>query len=88
MNNIVLVNSLIDANTDGVIMTLDCAKGSDSVEHEHLENVVFYVGCPSTKLATMHGVLHTKSLFMHSKQTGASAVEESQWIMCTLSADL
>ena len=25
---------------------------------------------------------------IHSKQTGASAAEESQWIMCTLSADL
>ena len=39
-------------------------------------------------LATMHGVLHTKSLSMHSKQTGASVAEGSQWIMCTLSADL
>ena len=32
----------------------------------------------------MRGVLHTKSLFMHSKHTGASVAEESQWIMCTL----
>ena len=39
-------------------------------------------------LATMHGVLHTKSLSIHSKQAGANAVEESQWIMCTLCADL
>ena len=46
------------------------------------------VKCPLTKLTTMCGVLHTKSLSIHSKQTGASAVEESQWIMCTLSADL
>ena len=40
-NTIVLVNSLIDANTDGVIMMLDWAKASDSVDHEHLENVLF-----------------------------------------------
>ena len=32
-NNIVLVNSLVDANTDGVIMTLDWAKAYDSVDH-------------------------------------------------------
>ena len=40
-NNIVLVNSLIDANTDGVIMMLDWAKAYDSVDYEHLENVLF-----------------------------------------------
>ena len=44
-NNNVLVNSLIDANTDGVIMMLDWAVAYDSVEHEHLENVVFCMGC-------------------------------------------
>ena len=38
-NSIVLVNSLIDANTDGVIMMLDWAKVYDLVDHEHLENV-------------------------------------------------
>ena len=40
-----LVNSLIDANTDGVIMMLDWAKAYDSVDHEHLENVLFCMGC-------------------------------------------
>ena len=44
-NNIVLVNSLIDANTDGVIMMLDWAKAYDSVDHGYLENVVFCMGC-------------------------------------------
>ena len=44
-NTIVLVNSLIDANTDGVIMMLDWAKAYDSVDHEHVENVVFCMGC-------------------------------------------
>ena len=44
-NNIVLVNSLIDANTDGVIMMLDWAKAYDSVDHGHVENVVFCMGC-------------------------------------------
>ena len=44
-NNIVLVNSLIDANTDGVIMMLDWAVAYDLVDHEHLENVLFYMGC-------------------------------------------
>ena len=44
-NNIVLVNSLIDANTDGVIMMLDWAKAYDSVDQEHLENVLFCMGC-------------------------------------------
>ena len=44
-NNIVLVNSLVDANTDGVIMTLDWAMASDSVDHEHVENVLFCMGC-------------------------------------------
>ena len=38
-NNIVLVNSLIDANNDGVIMVLDWAKAYDSVDHEFLEKV-------------------------------------------------
>ena len=44
-NNIVLVNSLIDANTDGLIMMLDWEKAYDSVDHEHLENVLFCMGC-------------------------------------------
>ena len=44
-NNIVLVNSLIDANTDGVIMMLDWAKAYDSVDHSYLENVLFCMGC-------------------------------------------
>ena len=44
-NNIVLVNSMIDANTDGVIMMLDWAMAYDSVDHEHLENVLFCMGC-------------------------------------------
>ena len=44
-NNIVLVNSLIDANTDGVIMMLDWAKAYDSVNHGYLENVLFCMGC-------------------------------------------
>ena len=33
-------------------------------------------------------VAHKISLSIHSKQTGASAAEESQWIKCTSSADL
>ena len=40
-NNIVLVNSLIDGNTDGVIMMLDWAKAYDLVDHEYLEKVLF-----------------------------------------------
>ena len=40
-----LVNSLIDGNTDGVIMMLDWAKAYDSVDHEYLEKVLFYIGC-------------------------------------------
>ena len=44
-NIIVLVNSLIDANTDGVIMMLDWAKAYDSVDHGYLENVLFCMGC-------------------------------------------
>ena len=44
-NNTVLVNSLIDANTDGVIMMMDWAKAHDSVDHEWLEKVLFHMGC-------------------------------------------
>ena len=33
-NNIVLVNSLNESNTDGVIMMLDWAKAYDSVDNE------------------------------------------------------
>ena len=44
-NNIVLVKSLIDANTDGVIMMLDWAKAHDSVDHEWLEKVLFHMRC-------------------------------------------
>ena len=44
-NNIVLVNSLVDATTDGVIMMLDWAKAYDLVDHRYLENVVFCMGC-------------------------------------------
>ena len=40
-----LVNSLIDANTDSVIMMLDWAKAYDLVDHGHLENVLFCMGC-------------------------------------------
>ena len=43
-NNIVLINSLIEANTDGVIMMLDWAKANDSVDHEWLEKVLFHMG--------------------------------------------
>ena len=41
-NNIVLVNSLIDANTDGVIMILDWAKAYESVDHACGECVVLH----------------------------------------------
>ena len=44
-NNIVVVNSLIDANTDGVIMMMDWAKANDLVDHECLEKVLFHMGC-------------------------------------------
>ena len=44
-NNIVVVNSLIDANTDGVIMMMDWAKAHDLVDHEWLEKVLFHMGC-------------------------------------------
>ena len=44
-NNIVVVNSLIDANTDGVIMMLDWAKAHNLVDHEWLEKVLFHMGC-------------------------------------------
>ena len=40
-----LVNSLVDANTDGVIMMLDWANAYDSVSHVNLKNVVFCMGC-------------------------------------------
>ena len=43
--------------------------------------------CLLIRLATTHGVLHTRFLSKHSKQTGASAARESQWTMCTLSPD-
>ena len=38
-------NSLIDGNTDGVIMMLDWAKAHNSVDHEWLEKVLFHMGC-------------------------------------------
>ena len=44
-NNIVVVNSLIDGNTDGAIMMLDWAKAHDLVDHEWLEKVLFHMGC-------------------------------------------
>ena len=40
-----VVKSLIDANTDGVIMMLDWAKAHDLVDHEWLEKVLFHMGC-------------------------------------------
>ena len=40
-----VVNSLIDGNTGGVIMTLDWAKAHDLVDHEWLEKVLFHMGC-------------------------------------------
>ena len=40
-----LVNSLIDGNTGGVIMMLDWAKAHDLVDQECLEKVLFHVGC-------------------------------------------
>ena len=40
-----VVNSLIEANTDGIIMMLDWAKAHDSVDHEWLEKVLFHMGC-------------------------------------------
>ena len=55
-----LVNSLIDANTDGVIMMLDWAKAYDLVDHEHLEKVVFCMGCDGIGKADEHSNgLHT-----------------------------
>ncbi len=44
-NNIVVVKSLIDANTDGVIMMMDWAKAHDFVDHEWLEKGLFHMGC-------------------------------------------
>ena len=44
-NNTVVFNSLIDANTDGVIMMLDWAKAHDLVDHEWLEKVLFHMRC-------------------------------------------
>ena len=44
-NNIVWINSLIDANTDGAIMMLDWAKANDLVDHKCLEKVLFHMGC-------------------------------------------
>ena len=44
-NNIVVLNSLINDNTDGVIMMMDWAKAHDSVDHECLEKVLFHLGC-------------------------------------------
>ena len=42
-NNIVVVYSLIDANTDGVIMMFDWAKVYHLVDHEWLEKVLFHM---------------------------------------------
>ena len=44
-NNIVVVNSLMDANTDGVIMVLDWAKAHNLVDHECFVKVLFHMGC-------------------------------------------
>ena len=44
-NNLVLVNSLIDANTDDDIMMLDWAKAHDLADHEWLEKGLFHMGC-------------------------------------------
>ena len=66
-NNIVVVNSLIDANTDGVIIVMDWAKAHDLVDHEWLEKVLFHMGCKRHWCA-MTGVhskgLHTASHWM------------------------
>ena len=40
-----VVNSLIDANTDGVIMMMDWAKAHDLVDHKCLEKVLFHMRC-------------------------------------------
>ena len=53
-NNIVLVKSLIDANTDGVIMMFDLAMASDSVDHEHVEIMLFCMGCDGIGKADEH----------------------------------
>ena len=44
-NKIVVVNSLIDANTGGFIMMMDWAKANNSVDHECLEKVLFHMRC-------------------------------------------
>ena len=60
---------------------------SGAFHHVTLHTTRLQNECLLTRLATMLGMLHTKSLSEHSKQTGESVARESQWIMCTLSAD-
>ena len=64
-----LVNSLIDANTDGVIMMLDWAKAYDLVDHEHLENVLFCMGCDGIGLQRLMNTAKGFTLCFHCKQT-------------------
>ena len=47
-NNIVVVKSLIGANTDGGIMMMDWAKAHDSMDNEWLEKGLFHMGCNGT----------------------------------------
>ena len=70
-NNIVLVNSLIDGNTDGVIMMLDWAKAYDSVDHEYLEKVLFYMGCSGIGLQRL---MYTAKGFTMHRSTHAHAI--------------
>ena len=67
-----LVNSLIDANTDSVIMMLDCSKTYDSVDHVDLENVLFCMGCDGIGLQRPMGTAKGFTL----RVTGSQSVSE------------
>ena len=72
-NSIVLVNSLIDANTDGVIMMLDWAMAYDSVDHGYMEKVVFCMGCDGIGLQRLMST--AKGFTLHV--IGSQSVSES-----------
>ena len=68
---IVVVNSLIDGNTGGIIMMLDWAKAYDLVDHECLEKVLFYMGCSGIGLQRL---MYTAKGFTMHRATHAHAI--------------
>ena len=68
-NNNVLVNSLIDANTDGVIMVFDWAMAYDSVDQGYLENVLFCMGCDGIGLQRLMNTAKGFTLHVFGSQS-------------------